>query len=397
MATYRLALFSFLMGALIFGMAMSPIKYFHRTATPTVPAVKVKAAQVVQTNVPVYSTWIGSTVGYVDAQIRPKVQGYLLEQVYTNGSYVRSNQLLFKIDPRQFQAAYDQAVAQLHSAQASLEKSTIDVNRYTPLSKEGAVSAEELDQAIKDQLSSKASVDAANAAIEQAKLNLDWTQIYSPIDGISGISITQIGDLVSEASVLTTISQLDPIKIQFTLSEKEYLAHASVISLHADQLNRSPMRIRIILADGSLYPYVGSLSSIDRSVSQLMGTIKVQALFKNPGNILRPGQYTKVVAQVDTMINAILVPQRAVSELQGGHFVAVITSEDKVHIQPVTTGPQMKDLWVITSGLKAGDQVIVEGLQKVKDGTTVSKEMVTVPVPAMDITSLFSLQKNNNP
>ncbi|MCX6348682.1 MAG: efflux RND transporter periplasmic adaptor subunit [Candidatus Aureabacteria bacterium] len=351
-----------------------------KKASPAPPPTSVVAMEVIQKDVPLESEWIGTALGYIDAQIRPKVQGYLLEQNYGNGALVKKDQLLFTIDPRQFQADLDQAEGQLHKAQAALQKSDIDVTRYTPLSKEGAVSQEELDQVIQGQQSNQAMVDSAEAGVRQARLNLDWTTVLSPIDGIAGISAAQIGDLVSEQTVLTAVSQVNPIKVQFPISEQEYLAYAEHRrSTAAGDAAPPKFDLGLVLADESVYPEPGQLLSIDRQIDIKTGTMLVQAAFPNPGNLLRPGQYAKIRAVTRVAKGALLIPQRAVQEVQSNYQVAVVTAQGTVNFQPVTPGERVGDLWIITQGLQKGDRVVVEGLQKLKQGMPVNAQMGSPP------------------
>lgn len=378
---------------------LKPFKKFWQQHHPVAvaPLVKVTAAEVLQKDVDIYGEWVGTTLGYIDAQIRPKVQGYLLAQSYTNGTLVSKGQLLFIIDPRQFEASLAQAIAKQHEAEATLEKYNIDVRRFTPLAAEGAMSQQELDQAVQNQIASKAALDFAIASVQQAQLNLDWTKVTSPIDGIAGINVTQIGDLVGEVNILTTVSRVDPIKVQFNISEQEYLAlvHKTRITGSADveeQVKHDA--IAITLANGHVYPFYGRAISIDREVDIKMGTIRVQAVFPNPHNLLRPGQYAKVTAIIDKEKNAILVPQRAVKDVQGQSIVYVLDAQNKVSTRPVQTGSRIGDLWVITSGLAPKDRVVVEGLQKIRDGMTVQPELEPIAMPQEKKMSLISTNIN---
>ena len=360
----------------------------HEVAPPA--AVEVQAAEVIEGNVPLVVEWIGTTIGYINAQIRPKVQGYLLTQCYTNGAYVKKDQPLFLIDQRQFRVSLDQAIAQMYRAKAELEKSDIDVRRYTPLSQQGAISQQELDQAVQDQLANRASLKAAEANVEQAQLNLSWTAVNSPIDGIAGISVAQIGDLVSEQTLLTTISQVDPIKVQFTISEREYLSHIAYLREKNGGGGGSVKEfvVQMALADGSLYPFSGRDMTIDREVSASMGTIKVQVLFPNPGNIIRPGQYAKVRLVVHLKNKSLLVPQRAVTEVQGNYQIAVLSADNKVAVRSVELAQRVGDLWVVSSGLKPGEKVVVEGLQKIRPGMLVNPQFLA-PTNFLISTNLY--------
>lgn len=348
-------------------------------------APEVLVTEVVRQDVPVYAEGVGTTAGTVDAQIRAKVQGYLLSRNYTEGSFVKAGDLLFKIDPRPYQASYDQMKGELARAEATYKKTQLDVARDTPLAEQGAVSQKELDDSIQANAAAKASVFSARAKLEKAKLNLDWTSIASPVDGIAGIASAQIGDLIMENTVLTTVSQMDPVKVLFPISEKMYLRFAEkigqVASTHPiDESKR--LELELILADGKVYSHKGRISLPDRQVDVKTGTITMVGYFPNPGNLLRPGQYAKVRAVIERLDGALLVPQRAVQEMQGIHQVAVVEAENKIAIRTVKTGVRVGNQWVITSGLNGGDQVVVEGLQKVRNGIVVSPKSVP-PEPAL--------------
>jgi membrane fusion protein (multidrug efflux system) len=346
---------------------------------PPVPNVVV--ATVTQKDVEVASEWVGTTTGNVNAQIHPKIQGYLVKQSYRDGSQVKAGDLLFEIDDRQYQAAYLEAKGQLAREQAILVKAQQDVRRYTPLAAEGAVSQMELDDAVQARAAGQASVEAARAALESARLNLEWTKVTSPIDGIAGIANTQVGNLVSPQTLLTEVSQLDPIKVNIQISEIEYLRFAEAISA-ASATGRPGERanLTLILADGSPYKEKGRFNVAGLDVAATTGTIELQALFPNPGNLLRPGQFAKVRAPTDQLKGALLVPQRAVTDLQGTRQVAVVGADDKVAIKRVTLGPVSGSDYVISEGLAPGDRVIVEGAQKVRNGMLVKAE--TAPVAA---------------
>jgi membrane fusion protein (multidrug efflux system) len=347
------------------------------------PPMDVLVADVVQKDVPVYYDWIGVFSGFVNAEIRPQVTGYLLTQNYNNGDVVKEGQLLFQIDPRQFQAAVDQAQGNLAKAEALLVKTQIDVNRYTPLAKQGAVSQQELDNAVQANEANKAAVDAARAALEQAKLNLSWTKVLSPIQGVAGIAIAQIGNLVEPTTVLTTVSTLDPIKVKFPVAEQEYLRYSRAHPKRTRDEEGIPGGLELILADGTVFPHRGSVRVIGREVDPRTGTLTVEGYFPNPENVLRPGGYAKVRAVIDQLPNALVVPQTAVQDFQGAMQVAVVTQENKVEIRNVATGPHSGTDWVILDGVKPGERVIAQGLQKVRGGMTVApKPYVAPPLPA---------------
>lgn len=346
-----------------------------RKEAGSTPAPEVLVAEVVQRDVPIYAEGVGTTVGNVDAQIRAKVQGYLLSRHYQEGAFVKAGDLLFKIDARTYQASFDQMKGELARAEAAYKKTQLDVARDTPLAKQGAVSQKELDDSLQANEANKASVFAAKANLGKAKLNLDWTSIVAPVDGVAGISQAQIGDLIMENTVMTTVSQLDPIKVLFPISEKMYMKFAeriqrAVAHPTGDQPERPEPEL--ILADGTVYQHKGKVSLPDRQVDIKTGTITIVSYFPNPGNILRPGQYAKVRAVIETYPKALLIPQRAVEELQGTYRVAVVEADNKVAIRPVKPGPRVGAQWVVTEGLRPGDKVVVEGLQKVRSGLLVA-------------------------
>jgi membrane fusion protein, multidrug efflux system len=340
----------------------------------TATAPEVEVTTVTQKDVPVSSEWVGTTEGLVNARVRAQVTGYLDNQAYTEGATVKKGDLLFEIDPRTFKAALDQAEAELAVAKAKLGKTQLDVKRYRPLAKEQAISQEELDDAIQANLAAKAGVLVAEASVEQARLSLGFTKITSPVDGIAGSANAQIGDLVgpTQTGELTTVSTVDPIKVYFPISEQEYMKFARAAAQNGPKSDTESIKLELILADGSIYPHQGEFSFAERQVDVKTGTIRIAATFPNPGNILRPGQYGRVRAVTGTTTGAIMVPQRAVMELQGNYQVAVVGPDNKVNIRPVKTGERVDNLWVITSGLQPGERVVVEGLQKVKEGMLVS-------------------------
>src|SRR5215510_13048777 len=385
--------------------------------TPLAAApLEVEVAPVEQQNVPIYSEWIGTLDGMVNAVITAQVTGYLLRQVYKEGSFVRKGQLLFEIDPRPFQAALDQAKgdlaraqaqlaqansqllqaqAQLAQAEANQVKAQLDADRYTPLAKEKAVTAQELDNAVQANIAAKAQVKAANAGVETAKsaivaanaaveasratvktaeLNLSFTKITSPIDGVAGIAQAQVGNLIQpNGGALTTVSTLDPIKAYFTLSEQEYLAYTRRYSIQKKWgAGANGLELELVLADGSTFPQKGKFFVADRQVDQKTGSIRLAGTFPNPGNTLRPGQYARVRAITSMKESALLVPQRAVTELQGSYRVAVVGNDNKVNIRPVKVGPRVGSMWVIEDGLKPGERVVAEGTQKVRAEATVN-------------------------
>jgi membrane fusion protein (multidrug efflux system) len=381
----------FVAAFLIFNPILSLIGC-QKAQQPASTTPDVEVVEVLQKDVPIWKEWIGTLDGLWNAQIRPQVTGYLLRQTYKDGAFVKKDQLLFEIDPRTFQAAVDQYKGQLAnaegllaSAQANQVKTQNDVNRYAPLAKEQAIPQQDLDTAIQVNLGAKAQVDAAKAQIEAAKgqlasaqLNLGFTRVLSLIDGIAGIAQGQLGDLVTPSTLLTTVSTVDPIKIYFPVSEREYLDY---VKEHPDEDKRH-LRLQLILANGLVYPHEGQTTLVDRQVDVKTGTLRVQGLFPNPGNVLRPGQYARVRTIIATRRGALLVPQKAVSELQGNYQVAVVGSDNKVQIRPVKVGEQVGTEWIIEQGLKPGERVVAEGVQKVRGGMTVNPKPLTTTAEA---------------
>jgi len=341
---------------------------------PTGSGPQVQVAGVVQKDVSVYSEWVATLDGYVNAQIQPQVSGYLIRQDYREGSFVHKDDVLFEIDPRPFQAVLDQANAQLAQAEAQLDNATLNVKRDIPEAEANAIPRSQLENDTQVQMAAKAAVAAARAAVEQAALNLSFTKVRSLISGIAGIAQVQVGNLVTPSAVLTGVSQVDPIKTYFPISAEEYLRIADKIQPGTVNLlsSAAPIPLQLILSNGSTYARSGSILFADRQVDQQTGTIRIAGAFANPGNILRPGQYAKVRAATQVLKGALLIPQRAVSQLQGFAQVAVVGPDNKISIRAVNTGERVDSMWVITSGLMAGERVVAEGVQKVKDGSTVT-------------------------
>ncbi|MFP3866802.1 MAG: efflux RND transporter periplasmic adaptor subunit [Desulfobacteraceae bacterium] len=337
---------------------------------PTAPTVEVVA--VVQKDVPLQREWVGSTDGLVNAKINAQVQGYLIRQNYKEGSVVKKGQVLFEIDPRPFQAALEQAKAELAIAEGQLYTARANLEKIRPLAAVNAVSKKDLDDAIGREASARAAVQAAKATVRKAEIDLSFTKITSPIEGIAGIAKAQIGDLVGNPGgpELTTVSTVDPIKVYIPISEQEYMHFIRAAEAQGKSDREGP-NLELILADGSILPHQGKVYFADRQVDERTGTIKVAALFPNPGNLLRPGQFAKIRALLETQAGALLVPQRAVNEIQGRYQVAVVGPENKVDLRWVQVGERTDSLWVIAKGLKAGERVIVEGLQKVRAGSSV--------------------------
>ena len=342
------------------------------SAAPAIPAPEVEVASVVQKDVPIFSEWVATLDGYVNAQIQPQVTGYVIRQTYKEGSFVRKGQMLFQIDPRPFQALLDQASAQVAQAQAQLAKTAMDVDRDTPLAKERAIAESQLDNDIQANRAAAAGVKAAEAQVEQARLNLDFTNVRSLIDGIAGIAQVQIGNLVNPTTVLTSVSQINPIKAYFSISEQEYLHYADRINAQTQkEIPPGAPPFELILADGSVYPQKGTGLLANRQVDVSTGSIQIVCSFPNPQNFLRPGQFGRLRAAPDIRRGALLVPQKAVSELQGSYQLAVVGADHKVTIRAVKIGDRVGPMWIVESGVKPDELVVVEGLQKVNNGATV--------------------------
>jgi membrane fusion protein (multidrug efflux system) len=379
---------------LVAGVSLFCIGCGEKNAQAGKPAaVDVEVAQVEQRDVPIYGEWIGTLDGLVDADVRAQVTGYLLKQAYMEGSFVRKGQLLFEIDPRPFEAVLDQAKAQLVQAQAQLAnaeatqlQAQLNVNKYAPLAQEQAASQQDLDNAVQTNvaakatvLNSKAAIQAAEAAVKTAQINLDFTRLIAPIDGIAGQAQLQVGALVNTSSAaITTVSTVDPIKVFFTVSEQEYLAFNRLYPTEATrQSQEEHMPLELILADGTTYAKKGKFHFADRAVNQNTGAIRIAGLFDNPGNILRPGQYARIRAATTIRLGALLIPQRAVSDLQGTYQVAVVDNENKVRIATVKVGERAGSKWIIEDGLKPNERVVTEGVQKVRPGAQVNPKPPT--------------------
>jgi RND family efflux transporter MFP subunit len=371
----------------VIGVIIGATRPKRVSGTPPGASPDVEVVQVEQKDVPIFGEWIGTLDGYTNADVRAQVTGYIMKQGYQEGAFVKQGQLLFEIDPRPFQAALDQAEGQLAQATASLAnaqavqgRTELDVNRYTPLAKEQAASQQDLDNAIQNNLAAKATVataiaqiKTAQAAVETAKINLDFTRLVAPIDGIAGQAQLQVGALVNPGSgQVTSVSTVDPIKVYFTVSEREYLDWNKRFPTEPTRKAADKnLRLELILADGFTYPHEGTFYFADRQVNQSTGAIRIAGLFPNPGNILRPGGYGKVRTAVRVQHDALLVPQRAVSELQGGYQVAVVDDAGKVSIRAIKVGDRVGSEWIIADGLKRGERVVAEGVQKVRPGMQV--------------------------
>ncbi len=336
-------------------------------ASPQVPVVEV--ADVVQKDVPIFAEWVGTLDGMVNATIRAQVQGYLIKQNYREGDPVKKDQVLFEIDPRTFQANLEQAKGDLTRTEARWNQTKANLARIKPLAAQNAVSQKDLDDAIASEQSAQASVQSAKATYDKAALDLGFTKITSHIDGVAGIAKAQIGNLVGPGQIeeLTTVSTVNPIKAYVAVSEQEYM---NAQEARKRQAGRVPLEL--ILADGSIFPQKGEFAFADRQVDVRTGTIRVATTFSNPNNLLRPGQFGRIRAQMGLKKNALLIPQRAVTEVQGRYLVAVVGADNKVAIKQVKAAERYGQLWVIDEGLQAGDKVVAEGVQKVKDGMVVS-------------------------
>jgi membrane fusion protein (multidrug efflux system) len=390
------------------------------------PAPGVEVVQVEQRDVPIYGEWIGTLDGMVNADVKAQVQGYIISKDYAEGSYVKKGQVLFEIDPKPLQAVLDQANGQLSQARGQLQQATaqlsqaqaqlaqakanqvktqMDVNRYTPLASKGVVPQQQLDDAVQANLATEAQVSASSAAVEtaggaiatakalvqsaeaaakNAQINLEFTTVTSPVDGVAGIANAQVGNLVSPSSgVLTTVSTLDPIKAYFTVTEQEYLKYVRQNLFETGhRSDGQQLELQLILADGTTYPHKGKFFVADRSVDQKTGAIRLAGLFPNPGNILRPGQFGRVRAATALRHGALMVPQRSVSEMQGSYQVAVVGKDNMVDIRRVEVGERIDSMWIITQGLKPGENVIVEGIQKVRPGASVAPREFIATGPA---------------
>jgi RND family efflux transporter MFP subunit len=369
-------------GLIVLAVAVAALRPKHASGAGAAALPEVMVAQVEEKDVDLYTEWIGTLAGEVNANVQAQVAGYLLRRDYQEGSSVRKGQLLFEIDPRPFQAALDQAngqlaqaIAQLANAEAVQGRTELDVERYTPLAKLQAASQQDLDNANQNNLAAKATVatdkaqiKSAEAAVETARLNLGFTQISSPVNGIADVARAQVGDLVSASSgTLTTVSTVDPIRDYFTVSEQDYLQLKKQFS----GSDKQRWKLQLILADGTTYSHEGAFYFAGRAVDQNTGSIQLAALFPNPGNVLRPGQYAKVRGVVRTQKGALLIPQAAVTDLQGSYQVDVVGGDDKISIRPVTVGDRVGTKWIIQDGLKPGERVVAQGQQTLRPGTTV--------------------------
>jgi len=373
---------------LVIGLIIGAIRPSHVAGAHAGAPPDVEVVQVEQKDVPIFGEWIGTLDGFINADVRAQVTGYLLRQGYQEGAFVKKGQLLFEIDPRPFQAALDQAQgqlaqarAQLASAEAVQRRTELDVEKYTPLAKVQAASQQDLDNSVQNNLAAKATVQTAQAliktdeaAVETAKINLDFTRLVAPIDGIAGQAQLQVGALVNLGSgPVTSVSTVDPIKVYFTVGEPQYLAWRQRFPTETSRLEADKnLHLELILADGSTYAHEGTFYFADRQVNESTGAIRIAGLFPNPESILRPGGYGKVRAVIREQQGALLVPQRAVSELQGNYQIAAVDDHNKVSIRSVAVGDRVGNQWIIADGLKPGERVVAEGVQKVRPGMQVN-------------------------
>jgi membrane fusion protein (multidrug efflux system) len=350
-------------------------------APQVVAPMPVTFATVEQRDVSLYGDWVATLDGFVNAQIQPQVSGYMIKQDYREGSVVQSGQVLFEIDPRPFQATLDQAEGQLAQARAQLGLADINVMRDTPLAKARAIAQSQLDNDVQQQAAQIAAVRTAEANVEQAQLNLGFTKVRSLVTGIAGRAMTQVGNLVSPSATLTAVSQVNPIKVYFSISEQEYLALSSRVKAggKADLLNSgNTVPLELTLGNGNIYAHKGQIVFVDRQVNPETGTIQIAGSFPNPQNLLRPGQFGRIKAETEVRHDALLIPQRAVNELQGSYQVAVVDSNNTVQIRSVALGPQLGSDLIITSGINPKEHVVTEGVSKLKDGMRVSPQSTTV-------------------
>src|SRR5215472_120891 len=373
----------FFLGCAIAAAMLSGCEKKEEAAKPTPPEVLV--ADVSQQNVPIFEEWVAQLNGPVNADITPKVQGYLLRQDYQNGYFVTKGQLLFELDPRQYEAAVEQAKASLDRTQAEVERYQNDVTRDTPLAAQNAIPQKQLDNDIASLNASKAQILADKATRDNANLNLAWTKVYSPVDGIAGVSNSQIGDLVGTTTKMTVVSQVNPIWAYFNISESSYLANAEKIARYLREGKGPTMPVTYIQANGEVYPQTGRIVSINRQVATGTGTVQIFAEFPNKDALLRPGGFGSVRIQTSDNKSALLVPQAAVIEVQSMYQVSVVSPENRATFRPVKVGDRVGQNWVVTEGLKPGERVVAEGILKVQQAAAAAPQLMKeggVPVSA---------------
>ena len=352
-------------------------------APPPPPPPEVLVAEVKQHDVPIYNEYVGQLDASVNATIQSRVQGYLISQNYKEGQPVKKDDVLFEIERRPFEAALAQAKAAFLQADASAKQAEMNAQRAADLFQRKVSSEQERDNATQSAAAARAQAEAQRAAVEQAQLNLDYTTIHAPVDGIAGLVRVQVGDLISAGTTLTTVTKVDPIKAYFTVSEQRYSEYSRRYADPQERIaHEKELSFELILADGTVYPHTGEMYAADNQVDVRTGSLRIAALFPNPGNILRPGQFARIRVRSEVKPGALLVPQRAVTELQGTNQVAVVGPDNKVHIQPVKMGRRIDHEWIVEEGLKAGDKVIVEGVQKAREGAVVNPKPWTPPSPS---------------
>jgi RND family efflux transporter MFP subunit len=356
----------------------------RKPAAPVGAAPTVLVTAVVQKDVPIYDEFVGTLDGSINASIQARVQGYLTSQNYKEGTAVKKDDLLFQIDPRPLAAALEQAKAAKAQAEAAQKQAELTAQRNIDLSQRKAISDQERDNAVQVAAAAKAQTEAQQAAVDQAQLNVDYASIRSPIDGIAGLATAQVGDLVGPTTgALTTVAKVDPIKAYFTVSDQRYVVYAERYSDPAKRAaHEKELEFELILADGSRFAQKGELFAAQNQIDVRTGTVRIAAIFPNPGNILRPGQFARIRVRTDLQKGALLVPQRAVIELQGNYLVAVVDSNNKAHLRPVKPGRRIDSMWIVQEGLRAGDHIVVEGVQKVREGSSVAPQPWTPPAEA---------------
>jgi membrane fusion protein (multidrug efflux system) len=360
----------------VLGAALAFLPGCPKPPKPAPPEFTVPVAPPVQKDVPVVREWVGLTYGMVNADIVAQVTGYLVSQNYEDGALVKKGQLLFQIDPRPFQAALDQAQGQLEQSRAALIRDEANAKRAVDLLAKNVISREQYDDQIQAFESSKAAVVAGQAAVEQARLNLEFTSILAPVDGLAAIAKAQVGNLIGPSTgTLTTVTMVDPLRVKFFISENEYLQFIQPYfgdpAKFAQTQGRGGLGLQIVLSDQSIYPQPGRLLAVNNEVTQNTGSLQIEAVFPNPGNLLRAGQFARVRGVTSWLGNALLVPQRAINDLQGKSQIAVVGSDGKVDLRLVQTGPTYASMQVVTSGLQPGENVVIEGMQKLRQGMTV--------------------------
>ena len=376
----RSALFAVLAGA----MLLTGCEKKEAAAKPGPPEVNV--AETLQQNVPEYTEYVAQLNGPVNADITPKVQGYLLKQNYQNGFFVKAGQLLFELDPRQYQAALDQSKADVAVAEANLSRVQADVARDTPLAAQSAIPQKQLDNDVAEQQSWDAQLKAKKAALANAELNLGWTKVYSPIDGIAGVSNAQVGDLVGTSTKMVTISQVNPIWAYFNISESRFLEFAPEVTrviTGKAPLSSAPSDIEYIQANDQLFPSKGKIIYVNRQVGTSTGTIQMAAQFPNPDAALRPGGFGRVRLLTGTNKGALLIPQASVMQVQSMYQVLVVTPESKAVFRPVTVGERVGPNWIIASGLQPGEKVVVDGILKIQQFAALDPEAAKQGIPVV--------------